>query len=548
MRVLSGGARCDDAAVAEIVSLREGVAGLVRDGDVVAMEGFTHLIPVAAGHEVIRQGRRGLTLIRMTPDIVYDQLIGMGCARKLVFSWGGNPGVGSLRRFRDAVENGWPAPLELEEHSHAGIATAYAAGAANLPFGTLRGYEGTDLPPHTAVRWIDCPFTGERLAAVRALRPDVGIVHAQRADRRGNVQLWGITGVQKETVLASRRSLVTVEEVVDRLDRRPGDVVIPGWVVDCVSEAPGGAHPSYAHGYYDRDNDFYVAWDAIAADRDRFLDWMREHVLPGRQREAASRGGGPGEPGGSRGQHFGRGMTDAADYTQDEMMAVAAARRVGDQTVFVGIGLPSRAANLARATHAPGCTLIYESGTIGAKPARLPLSIGDGELAETADTVVSVPEMFAYWIQGGRIDLAFLGAAQIDSFGNLNSTVIGDYDHPRVRLPGAGGAPEIAAHCKQTLVVLRQSARSFVRELDFCTTVGKGRVSAVITDLGVLEPDASGELVLAALHPGATVEQAQAATAWELRVADGLETTEPPTPVELSALRSLRTATKDVTG
>src|SRR5205809_850863 len=198
--------------MAEIVALEQAISDLVRDGQTVALEGFTHLIPHAAGHELIRQGRRELTLVRMTPDIVYDQLIGVGAARKLVFSWGGNPGVGSLHRFRDAVEHGWPVPLELEEHSHAGMAAAYAAGAANLPFGVLRGYAGTDLPQHTSASWIDCPFTGERLAAVRAIRPDVGIVHAQQADTAGNVQLWGITGVQRETVLASRRSIVTVEE------------------------------------------------------------------------------------------------------------------------------------------------------------------------------------------------------------------------------------------------------------------------------------------------------------------------------------------------
>ena len=215
----------------------------------------------------------------MTPDIVYDQLIGMGCARKLVFSWGGNPGVGSLHRFRDAVENGWPVPLELEEHSHAGMAAAYAAGAANLPFGLLRGYRGGDLAARTRVATVTCPFTGEELAAVAAHRPDVGIVHAQQADRRGNVQLWGITGVQKETVLASSRSIVTVEEIVDELEPRPGAVVLPGWVVDAVSPAPHGAHPSYAHGYYERDNDFYVAWDAISRDRDRFRAWMERHVL-----------------------------------------------------------------------------------------------------------------------------------------------------------------------------------------------------------------------------------------------------------------------------
>jgi glutaconate CoA-transferase subunit A len=265
--------------MARLLALHDAVAELVQDGDTVALEGFTHLIPHAAGHELIRQGRRDLTLVRMTPDVIFDQLIGAGAARKLIFSWGGNPGVGSLHRLREAVEHGWPHPLELEEHTHAGMAAAYAAGAANLPFGTLRGYVGTDLVTHTRVGRVVCPFTGEELAAVRALRPDVGIVHAQQADRRGNVQLWGITGVQKEAVLASSRSLVTVEEVVHELEPRPGGVVIPGWIVDAVSLAPGGAHPSYAHGYYDRDNAFYVAWDAISRDRDRFTEWIRRYVL-----------------------------------------------------------------------------------------------------------------------------------------------------------------------------------------------------------------------------------------------------------------------------
>jgi glutaconate CoA-transferase subunit A len=261
------------------MSLDDAVRDLVHDGDTVALEGFTHLIPFGAGHEIVRQRRRDLTLIRMTPDLIYDQLIGMGCARKLVFSWGGNPGVGSLRRFRDAVENDWPGPLELEEHSHAGMANRYAAGASNLPFGVLRGYEGTELMRRSSnVSRVKCPFTGEMLAAVRALRPDVGIVHAQRADREGNVQLWGIVGVQKETVLASTRSVVTVEEVVDELEPQPGAVVLPSWVVTAVAEAPHGAHPSYAHGYYDRDNGFYQRWDAISSDRDSFRSWMEENV------------------------------------------------------------------------------------------------------------------------------------------------------------------------------------------------------------------------------------------------------------------------------
>ena len=262
--------------VADIVSLSEAIRDLVHDGDSVALEGFTHLIPHAAGHEVIRQRRRELALIRMTPDVVYDQLIGAGCARRLTFSWGGNPGVGSLHRFRDAVEHGWPGPLELVEHSHAGMAAAYAAGAANLPFGVLRGYDGTDLP---APATITCPFTGEELAAVPAHRPDVGIVHAQRADRGGNVQLWGILGVQKEVVLATRRSIVSVEEIVDELKPVPGAVVLPAWIVDAVCVVPGGARPSYAHGYYERDNDFYRAWDEISRDRDRFAAWIDENVL-----------------------------------------------------------------------------------------------------------------------------------------------------------------------------------------------------------------------------------------------------------------------------
>jgi glutaconate CoA-transferase subunit A len=266
--------------MARIVSLAQGVAELVHDGDTVAMEGFTHLIPFAAGHEVIRQGRRDLTLVRMTPDVIYDQLIGAGCARKLVFSWGGNPGVGSLHRFRDAVGNGWPVPLEIEEHSHAGMANRYVAGASGLPFAVLRGYVGTDLVSATAnIRPITCPFTGEVLTAVPALRPDVAIVHAQRADRAGNVQIWGITGVQKEAVLSSARSLVTVEEIVDELPPQPGAIVLPSWTVTLVALAPGGSHPSYSHGFSVRDNDYYVAWDAISRDRDAFRRWLDAEVF-----------------------------------------------------------------------------------------------------------------------------------------------------------------------------------------------------------------------------------------------------------------------------
>ena len=287
--------------MAEIVSVAEAVERAVRDGDTVAMEGFTHLIPFAAGHEVIRQRKRDLTLVRMTPDLIYDQLIGAGCARKLIFSWGGNPGVGSLHRFRDAVEHAWPVPLELEEHSHAGMANRYVAGASGLPFAVLRGYSGTGLMDlagagraeasgpggrdgadggaAASIRPITCPFTGETLTAVSALNPDVAVIHAQRAVTSGNVQIWGITGVQKEAVLAAKRSVVTVEEIVDRLDPRPGAVVLPSWTVSYVAAVPDGAHPSYALGYSERDNDYYVAWDPIGRDRDAFQRWLDTEIF-----------------------------------------------------------------------------------------------------------------------------------------------------------------------------------------------------------------------------------------------------------------------------
>jgi len=267
--------------MARITSLAEAVGAAVRDGDTVAVEGFTHLIPHAAGHEIIRQGRKHLTVIRMTPDLVYDQLIGMGCVDKMIFSWGGNPGVGSLHRFRDAVENGWPNKLEIVEHSHAAMANAYEAGAAGLPCAVFRGYIGGDLPKvNPNIKYITCPFTGEKLAAIPAHRPDVAVIHAQRADKAGNVMIEGVLGVQKEAVLASQRSVVTVEEIVDELPERSlNAVVLPHWTVGHVVEVPGGAFPSYAQGYYLRINSFYKQWDEISRDRETFQRWMKDNVL-----------------------------------------------------------------------------------------------------------------------------------------------------------------------------------------------------------------------------------------------------------------------------
>jgi glutaconate CoA-transferase subunit A len=265
----------------EFLPLDEAISRYVSDGNTVALEGFTHLIPFAAGHEIIRQGRKDLTLIRMTPDLLYDQMIGMGTARKLVFSWGGNPGVGSLHRLRDAVERGWPGPLEIVEHSHAAMANAYEAGAAGMPCAFFRGYRGSDLPSvNKDIRFAACPFTGEELACVPALRPDVAIIHAQKADRAGNVLIEGIIGVQKEVVLAAQRAVVTVEEMVDDFGPRSSNaVILPAWTLSAVALAPGGARPSYAHGYYARDNAFYIGWDEISRDRAAFQTWMQKNVM-----------------------------------------------------------------------------------------------------------------------------------------------------------------------------------------------------------------------------------------------------------------------------
>jgi glutaconate CoA-transferase, subunit A len=265
----------------EFVTLAEAIEGYVKDGDEVALEGFTHLIPFAAGHEIIRQGRTNLTLIRMTPDLIYDQMIGMGTARKLVFSWGGNPGVGSLHRLRDALERDWPGPLEIVEHSHAAMANAYEAGASGMPCAFLRGYRGSDLVKvNPDIRFVKCPFTGEELTSVPSIRPNVSIIHAQKADREGNVLIEGIVGVQKEAVLSAKMAIATVEEIVDDFGPRSlNAVILPAWTLAAVVAAPGGARPSYAHGYYARDNAFYIGWDDISRDRHSFQAWMRENVV-----------------------------------------------------------------------------------------------------------------------------------------------------------------------------------------------------------------------------------------------------------------------------
>jgi glutaconate CoA-transferase, subunit A len=267
--------------MSEFLTLSEAVRRNLHDGDTVAFEGFTHLIPHAAGHEAIRQGFKELTLLRMTPDIIYDQMIGMGMARKVIFSYAGNPGVGLLRRMRDAIENQHPRAIETVEHSHSAMAQAYEAGASGLPCAIFRGYKGADLPKvNPDIKSVTCPFSGEELAAVPAHRPDVTFIHAQRASRKGDVLIEGIIGVQKEAALAAKRVVITVEELVPDFDGlHPNLCILPHWTIDAIAVVPGGAHPSYTHGYYARDNAAYLEWDKVSADRELFSNWMRDNVL-----------------------------------------------------------------------------------------------------------------------------------------------------------------------------------------------------------------------------------------------------------------------------
>jgi len=261
--------------------MKEAIARFVHDGDTLVIEGFTHLICFAAAHEIIRQRRRDLTLCRLTPDLIYDQMIAAGCAKKLVFSWAGNPGVGSLFALRRAVEKGLPHPVEIEEYSHYGLVARFSAGAAKLPFWPLRNYRGSDLPAvNRRIKTVACPYTGEELATVPAINPDVTIVHAQRADQYGDAQIWGLYGVQKEAAFAAKRVIVVVEEIVDESVVRadPNRTLIPGFIVDAVVHEPWGAHPSYSQGFYDRDNEFYVAWEAISKDEDGLQKWLEEYV------------------------------------------------------------------------------------------------------------------------------------------------------------------------------------------------------------------------------------------------------------------------------
>jgi len=265
--------------VSTFLELPQAIESYVKSGDLIAMEGFTHLIPFAAGHEIIRQKVKELTAVRLTPDLIYDQMIGAGCIKKLIFSWGGNPGVGPLHRFRDAYQNGWPNKIEIEEHTHAGLTNRYVAGASGIGFAVLKGYSGSDLGEHTKnVSEVKSPFSDEVLTAVAAINPDVTILHAQQADKAGNVMMWGITGVAKEAVFAASKVIDTVEEVVEKFSPKFSSIIIPSNLIDAISVVPNGAWPSYASDFYERDNNQYIAWDEISKEREIFSKWLDDEI------------------------------------------------------------------------------------------------------------------------------------------------------------------------------------------------------------------------------------------------------------------------------
>ena len=429
--------------------------------------------------------------------------------------------------MRDAVENNWPHALEIEEHSHAAMANAYEAGAAGLPCAIFRGYRGAELARVNAnIKFIECPFTGERLAAVPAIRPDVTFIHAQKADRKGNVLIEGIVGVQKEAVLAAKRAVITVEEVVDNFDESASKSLRAAALDNRRDRRRAGRRPPFLH-------------ERLLWPRQRIVsgvgrDRRRSRPLPRMDARNVMKAT-PGDFAARVERIEDRRMSvsqNPSGFTPDEMMTIAASRALkNDDVCFVGIGAPSAACNVARLTHAPAITLIYESGTIGTAPDVLPLSIGDGELSETALTTVAVPEMFRYWLQGGRVSIGFLGAAQLDKFGNINTTVIGDYAKPKTRLPGGGGAPEIATSSGEIYITMKQSLRAMVEKIDFYTSFGHGDggdhrkrlgidtkgPTLLITDLAVWRPDPqSKEFTVTSLHPGVTREDVQNNCGWKV--------------------------------
>lgn len=584
--------------MAEVVETTTAVSRAIDDGDCVYLAGFSHLVPTAVGHEMIRQGAADLDLVRLAPDLIYDQLIAAGCVATATFSWAGNPGIGNLGGFRRAVEEGIPREIAIEEYTHFGLLSRLVAAARGYPFLPLRTFVGSDLLAHREdVRQIENPLGdgggadndggggGEigSIPIVPPLAPDVAVVHAQRADTEGNARVWGIVGDVREAVFAADCVLLSVEEIVDE-DALSGDdrgTFLPGSEIDYLVEVPFGSHPSYAHGYYGRDADAYAEWNTRSREHSAVDEWLDEWVYGvadrreycaklGDERLAALRSGVGGDPssdralsavstdpvGSASGTDAGHSTVPASgegsiEPTGTELMVASAARELADEdTVLVGVGLPILACLLAKRTHAPGMAMLYESGAIGANPRTLPYSTAGPGVATSARDIVPMYDVFTNYLQAGRLDVGFLGGAQVDRWGNVNSTVIGEYTAPKVRLPGSGGACEIASNTDRTIIVTPHQRRRFPEAVDFVTSPGyvggregrderglRGGPDVVVTDKALMRFDAGGELYVDALHRGVTRNEVQEATAWDLAFAPDVGETPRPSTEAIRILR-----------
>lgn len=565
----------------DITDATTAVSRAIEDGQCVYLAGFSHLVPTALGHEMIRQEISDLDLARLAPDPIYDQLVAAGSVSTATFSWAGNPGVGNLGAVRRAVEEGVPHPIEIEEYTHFGLLSRLAAGARGYPFLPVRTFVGSDLLAHREdVRQVEIPYEeGGSIPVVPPLTPDVALLHAQQADREGNARAWGIVGDVPEALFAAETVIVSVEEILEESIDGTGTegVVLPAGEIDYVVEEPFGSHPAYTQGYYGRDTDAYLAWDEYSREREATEAWLDEWVYGVDDRRAycerlgddrldalRSAVGGVGGV-----ESFGDDRTDrvgsalptapseageageASDFTRTELMVASAARELADEdTVLVGVGLPILACLLASRTHAPEMRMLYESGAIEANPESVPYSTASPKIATSARTIVPMYDVLTQYLQAGRIDVGFLGGAQVDRWGNVNSTVIGAYDAPKVRLPGSGGACGIASNADRTIIITPHERRRLPDAVDFVTSPGyvdgragraerglAGGPSVVLTDKAVLRFDDRGEAYAETLHPGVTREEVQETTGWELRFADELEETPLPSAAAISLLR-----------
>ncbi|MFP4625573.1 MAG: CoA-transferase [Natronomonas sp.] len=539
------------------------IANGLADGDELYLAGFGHLVPFALAHEIIRQDVRDLVVTKPIVDTLLDQLVCAGCVSKARFSW----------THGTCFERAWRAgDLEIEEYTHYGTIALVHAGARNLPYLPVRSFAGSDLVDHNdELRFVEDPYDGELLPTVPSLQPDVTVLHGCRADRAGNVQIRGLSTDVRDAAYAAETVIASVEEIVDRetIKRDPNLTVVPETEVDYLVEEPYGAHPSYAQGYYDIDREVFE-WMELAESDERAKAWLDEWVYGVADRSEyveklgqeyftgihpdARRASNSGSVVGSTDEES-DGSTDSShvEYTNAELMVVTAAREIRDgESVMVGLGLPSVASNLAKRTHAPDIQQVYEAGIVGAEPrGTIPYGVAGPELVDGATSAVPMIDVFGSLLQGGHLDVGFLGGAQVDRYGNINSTVIGEYNDPEVRLPGSGGACTIACNAGRTMIIMPHEPRRFPERVDFVTSPGYldedrsredlglrgGGPELLITDKAVFRFDENGEAYVDSLHPRVDRAEIQDATGWDVRFAPDVGRTPTPDQEELRLIR-----------